>query len=310
MKNNINIESQLKDISYAQRQRLSYIEFCLMFRGHLTRNDLVHRFEVGLSAGTRDLNLYRELAPENLTYDAKQKKYFQTTQFKPVFKHDARTTLVKLANNISDGFDAIGDISFPVDAPSQLNVPDIFVVAKVVQAILNNKAINIIYTSLSSGSKARDIIPHSIVDNGLRWHVRAFDTKTSSFRDFVLTRISKVTIKLEQVVEFFQEKGEDHQWNRTLSLQLVPHPKNVEFPTAIAMDYGMENKVLEIEVRAALVGYLLRRWNVDCTDEATLEGGEFQLWLRNSKSIFGAENLTIAPGYKAEEKLENIYTGL
>jgi hypothetical protein len=76
------------------------------------------------------------------------------------------------------------------------------------------------------------------------------------------------------------------------------------------MDYGMENKVLEIEVRAALVGYLLRRWNVDCTDEATLEGGEFQLWLRNSKSIFGAENLTIAPGYKAEEKLENIYTGL
>jgi hypothetical protein len=47
-----------------------------------------------------------------------------------------------------------------------------------------------------------------------------------------------------------------------LSLQLVPHPKNVEFPTAIAMDYGMDNKVLEIEVRAALVGYLLRRWNV------------------------------------------------
>ena len=307
MKNNINIESQLKDVSFAQRQRLSYIEFCLMFRGHLTRNDLVHRFEVGLSAGTRDLNLYRELAPDSLNYDSKQKKYFQTAQFKPVFKHDARTTLVKLANNISDGFDAIGDISFPVDAPSQLNVPDIFIVAKVVQSILNNKAINIIYTSLSNGSKARDIIPHSIVDNGLRWHVRAFDNKTNSFRDFVLTRISKVTIKQEQVVELFQKKEEDNQWNRTLHLQLVPHPKNVEFPTAIAMDYGMENKVLEIEVRAALVGYLLRRWNVDCTNEASLKGGEYQLWLRNSKSIFGAENLAIAPGYKQEK---NVYKDL
>jgi hypothetical protein len=85
-----------------------------------------------LSAVTKDLNLYRELAPENLTYYAKQKVYFQTTQFKPVFKHDARTTLVKLSNNISDGFDAMGDISFPVVAPSQLNVQDIFVVAKVV----------------------------------------------------------------------------------------------------------------------------------------------------------------------------------
>ena len=85
-------------------------------------------------------------------------------------------------------------------------------------------------------------------------------------------------------------------------LQLKPHPNNVEFPTAIAMDYGMTNKVLEIEVRAALVGYLLRRWNVDCTIDASLKGGEYQLWLRNSKSIFGAENLAIAPGYKAETK--------
>jgi len=305
-----NIDNYLKNVSFAQRQRLSYIEFCLMFRGHLTRNDLVHRFEVGLSAGTRDLNLYRELAAENLTYDAKQKKYFQTTRFKPVFKHDARTTLVKLANNISDGFDAIGDISFPVDAPSQLNVPDIFVVAKVVQAILNNKAINIIYTSLSSGSKARDIIPHSIIDNGLRWHVRAFDTKINLFRDFVLTRMSKVIIKQNEVVELFQEKTEDHQWNRGIILQLEPHPNNVEFPTVIAMDYGMTNKVLEIEVKAALVGYLLRRWNVDCTSDASLKGGEYQLWLRNPKSIFGAENLAIAPGYKSEEKLENIYKEL
>jgi len=293
---NIISADQLQNISYPQRQRLSYIEFCLLFRGHLTRNDLVQRFEVGLSAGTRDLNLYRELAPNNLDYDTKQKKYFQSTEFKPVFKHDARTTLVKLANNISDGFDAIGDINFPVVAPSQLNVPDIFIVARVVQAILNNKAINIIYTSLSSGSKARNIVPHSIVDNGLRWHVRAFDENTNSFRDFVLTRISKVTITPNQP-ELFQNKSEDHQWNRKLPLHIEPHPNNVKFPTAIAMDYGMENKVLKLEIRAALVGYLLRRWNVDCTENASLSGGEYQLWLRNANSIFGAENLTIAPGY-------------
>lgn len=294
---NKNLESKLQDVTFAQKQRLSYIEFCLMFRGHLTRNDLIQRFEVGLSAGTRDFNLYREIAPDNLNYDSKQKKHFQTTNFKPVFNHDAQKTLVKLANNISDGFDAIGDINFPVDAPLQLNVPDIFIVAKVVQAILNNKTINIIYTSLSSGSKARDIVPHSIIDNGLRWHVRAYDKSTHSFRDFVLTRFSKVTIKVD-VPELFQEKSEDHQWNRKIPLKIEPHPNNVKFPTAIAMDYGMTNKRLEIEIRAALVGYLLRRWNVDCTEDASLSGGEYQLWLRNSKSIFGAENLAIAPGFQ------------
>jgi hypothetical protein len=293
---NIKISHLVKDISYAQRQRLSYIEFCLLFRGHLTRNDLVQRFEVGLSAGTRDLNLYREIAPHNLDYDAKLKKYFQSSGFQPVFRHDARTTLVKLANNISDGFDAIGDINFPVDAPSQLNVPDIFIVARVVQAILNNQSINIIYTSLSSGSKARNIVPHSIVDNGLRWHVRAFDESTNSFRDFVLTRISKVT-KASGEPESYQYKSEDHQWNRKLPLYLEPHPNNVKYPTAISLDYGMDNNVLKLEVRAALVGYLLRRWNVDCTEDASLTGGEYQLWLKNAKSIFAAENLAISPGY-------------
>jgi len=50
-------------------------------------------------------------------------------------------------------------------------------------------------------------------------------------------------------------------------------------------------------VRAALAGYLLRRWNVDCTKEASHTGGEYQLWLRNRQTLYGAENLTIALGY-------------
>lgn len=183
----------LESISFSQRQRLAYIDFCLLFKGAIHRQDLITRFEVGLSAGSRDFTLYKELAPKNLVYSTQEKRYFQTENFNPLFEHDAKRTLVKLANDISDGFDAIGDIHFPVESASSLNVPDIFVVAKVVQAIVNNKAISVIYTSLSSGSGARELVPHSIVDNGQRWHVRAFDRKSQSFRDFVLTRISKVT---------------------------------------------------------------------------------------------------------------------
>jgi hypothetical protein len=85
-----------------------------------------------------------------------------------LFDHDARKTLVELANNNSDGFDAIGDIQFPVEAPSQLNLPDVFIVARLVQTILNNKSVSVIYTSLSSGRASRELVPHSIVDNGLR----------------------------------------------------------------------------------------------------------------------------------------------
>ena len=234
-----------------------------------------------------------------MVYDSKEKRYFQAAGFRPLFTHDPRKTLVKLSNQITDGFDAIGDTTFPVEAPSQLNIPDIFIVAKLVQAIINEKPVSVIYTSLSSGSAARELVPHSIVDNGLRWHVRAYDRKSKSFRDFVLTRITKVTIKNTEVVAG-EGKIEDHQWMRMMPLQLVPHPHNVSHPTAIALDYGMKGDELSLNVRAAMAGYLLRRWNVDCTADAELVGAEYQLWLKNRQTLFGAENLAIAPGYVPE----------
>lgn len=288
----------LEQINFAQKQRLAYIDFCLLFKGSIYRQDIINRFQIGLSASSRDFSAYKELAPHNLAYDTADKRYYQTPLFKPVFEHDARRTLTKLANDISDGFDAIGDIHFPVESPSSLNVPDIFIVARLVQAILNNKAVSVIYTSLSSGSGARELVPHAIVDNGLRWHVRAFDRKSHSFRDFVLTRISKVTIKDTPNEE--ESAQADTEWQRLIPLQLVPHPKNIEHPTAIEMDYGMENEQLLIEVRAAMAGYLLRRWNVDCTERGSLQGPEYQLWLQNRFTLNNVPNLAIAPGFEVK----------
>lgn len=290
----------IEKLTFAQKQRLSFIDFSLLFKGSINRKELTEKFEMGMANATRDLALYRELAPNNIDFNAQDRTYLQSKSFKPLFSYNSKQTLAKLANKISDGFDGVMEIPFPVDAPNQLNVPDIFIVAKIVQATLKKKPISIIYTSLSSGSKAREIVPHTIVDNGLRWHVRGFDRNTGEFRDFVLTRISKVTIK-DLTVEQHEEEINDHQWVRMMDLVIVPHPNNVEYPQAIMMDYGMDNGVLELKVRAALVGYLLRRWNIDCSKEATLKGGEYQLWLKNRITLYGAENLVIAPGYDESE---------
>lgn len=286
----------MDEFSFAQKQRLAYIDFKLYFTGMVTRSEIVSHFELGLAAATRDLKFYKDNAPGNMAYDNVEKKYFITTQFKPIFKHDARRTLIKLANNISDGFDAIGDTSFPIESPSPLNVPDIDIIAKLSQAIINHKPISVIYTSLSSGSGARELVPHSIVDNGLRWHLRAYDRKSKSFRDFVLTRITKVTT-LAKTPSIEEDKLEDHQWMRMVPLQIIPHPNNVKHPTAIKLDFGMEKGMLEVNVRAAMAGYLLRRWNVDCSESGSLSGPEYQLYLQNIQTLYGAENLAIAPGY-------------
>jgi len=300
------MDIHLQNLSYAQQQRLAYIDFKLYFTGSVTRADIVQHFKLGVSAATRDINLYKEHAPKNMAYDNTQKKYFLTNSFKPLFTHDAKRTLVKLAHQISDGFDAIGDnsgVDFPVEQPSQLNVPDINVIAKLTQAMINGKAVSVIYTSLTSGSGARELVPHTIVDNGLRWHVRAYDRKSNAFRDFVLTRLAKVTV-INNEPEVNEIKLQDEQWNTIMPLEIVPHPKNVEYPTAIKMDYGMENGVLKLDVRAAMAGYLLRRWNVDCSESASLSGPEYQLYLQNNQTLHntdnlnnqGAENLAIAPG--------------
>lgn len=303
------MDIELQNLSYAQQQRLAYIDFKLYFTGSVTRADIVQHFKLGVSAATRDINLYKEHVPKNMAYDNTQKKYFLTNSFKPLFTHDAKRTLVKLAHQISDGFDAIGDnsgVDFPVEQPSQLNVPDINVIAKLTQAMINGKAVSVIYTSLSSGSGARELVPHTILDNGLRWHVRAYDRKSNAFRDFVLTRLAKVTV-INNEPEVNEIKLQDEQWNTIMPLEIVPHPKNVEYPTAIKMDYGMENGVLKLEVRAAMAGYLLRRWNVDCSESASLSGPEYQLYLQNNQTLLitkrqYAENLAIAPGYQSNEK--------
>jgi len=64
------------------------------------------------------------------------------------------------------------------------------------------------------------------------------------------------------------------------------------------MDYAMKDGVLKVNVRAAAAGYVLRRWNVDCTENHSLEGAEYHLWFKNCQALYGVENLVIAPGYK------------
>ncbi|MDV6321304.1 WYL domain-containing protein, partial [Chromohalobacter sp. HP20-39] len=86
--------------------------------------------------------------------------------------------------------------------------------------------------------------------------------------DFVLTRISKVQ-EIEGEAEERELLGADEQWARMVEMELAPHP-GIEHPKAIEADYGMRDGVLRIKARAALAGYVLRRWNVDASPDHRL----------------------------------------
>ena len=51
------------DINQTQKERLSHIDFKANFLGTIGRNDLVSRFGIKQAAATRDITLYKDIAP-------------------------------------------------------------------------------------------------------------------------------------------------------------------------------------------------------------------------------------------------------
>lgn len=293
--------SQIAQLPQATRDRIAHIDFTLLFKGEAVRADLVDRFSIAAAQATKDFTMYRELAPGNIEYDQKLKLHKRGEAFEPLFDYDVVRTLATISQGYGDGF--TGKVKPPLacEAPYHLNKPSLSIVAKVTEAIHKGKALRITYVSLSSGETSREIVPHTLVDNGLRWHVRGFDRKHGEFRDFVLTRI-KAAVVLEDstlspsIVKESELESQDRQWNRFVELELVPHPR-IEHSEAIELDYGMTGGVLKVEIRAATAGYLLRLWNVDCSKAAQLKTPEFHLWLKNYQTLYGVGNLAIAPGF-------------
>ena len=52
----------LGQLTHNQRQRLSYLEFCLYFLGEVRRADMMARFDCAPAVVTRDIALYKQLA--------------------------------------------------------------------------------------------------------------------------------------------------------------------------------------------------------------------------------------------------------
>lgn len=292
---------RLPEMTQAQRDRLAFVELRLRFVGEIRRQDLVTRFGIQAAAATRDIAQYKELAPGNMEYDTKGKVYVRAAWFRPLFDFPAERILTWLSQGYGDG----EPIRLKgVVAQEGTNMPgkiDLDLLSVVTRAIHQGAAVEVAYRALSSGLTTREIVPFALADSGLRWHVRAFDRRSGEFRDFVLGRLDDARILPDPVADH-EKPDQDIQWNRITELELVPHPANVQHPDTIEAEYGMEGGVLKVRTRAAMAGYLLRRWNVDCTEDHSLKGGEYHLWLRNRQALYGVTNLVLAPGYSESSK--------
>lgn len=290
----------LAHLSLAQKDRLKHIELRLRFLGEVRRPDLMQRFSIQSAAASRDLALYKELAPDNIDYESRGKRYLLGAKFVPLFPVPSTQVLGWLTEQLGDATAPSSDALLPCLVPSRICSPALDTLAFVTRAIHLRQVLSIRYHSVRSGESSREIVPFALLDTGLRWHLRAFDRKSQTFRDFVLTRISRPAPKLGDEPLRDELPEQDVQWTRIVELDLVPHPDQPH-PEITLMDFDMPGGVLRLKVRAALAGYALRKWSVDCSPEHSLRGPEYRLWLKDHLALYGVETAFLAPGYPSSK---------
>ncbi|MEX5748411.1 WYL domain-containing protein [Massilia sp. X63] len=291
---------RIGSLSQAQRERLTYLEFRLYFMGEIGRPDLSARFGVAPAGATRDIAMYRELAPQNIDFDNSSKTYRISSEFAPIFEHPPQRVLSALSLGFGDGVDGEPRSLLPCEFPVKLSCPRMDVLAPICRAIYAKRPVAIRYQSMTSGESERVIVPFALVDTGLRWHVRAFDRKSGEFRDFVITRIQN-PVSLNEESFAHEQMDADIQWTRIVELDLVPHPR-LKRPEIIQTDYGMKDGAIRMRVRAAVAGYMLLRWGVDASPDHSLNGHEYSLWLKDHLALYGVMSAVLAPGYRAPDQ--------
>lgn len=290
------------------RQRVVFIEFRVLFLGEVSRSDIVDFFGVSPAAATRDLASYIREFGGQITLDGTTKTYRPLPGFQPRFEHPMPQVLSALSSGYGLVQNQEAGSLIPAYVPRPISLPRWEILAPVTRAIAQRRVINIEYHSYSSGGTERELIPHALVNNGSRWHIRAYDRRRREFNDFVLTRIARVEERSDSKIAPDELSSEDIQWTRIVELELVPHPRQ-QRPEVTAMDFNMKDGVLKVRERAAVAGYLLRQWNVDCSpnhtekslpeehDPLKRKGEEIRLWLRNQLALYGVSSAKMAPGY-------------
>lgn len=264
----------------AQRERLYFIEFVVLFLGTVRRKDVVNQFDVSEAAATKDLSLYSDVASDMLEYHFRKKCYLYKGGT-PVFEHDVDKSLFALAGErrITQYIRTIERVPSSVETSIKRRVP-LETVATITRSIHQIHKLKALYRSLRSGERTRVLTPTALIHDGLRWHIRCFDHDDGAFKDHNLARFMTAEVLDASDVDY----SSDGEWQKFVDLKLVPHPR-AEHPETIRLDYDIEGQYKVVKVRSCQVGYFLRHWPIDYSDDASDDPRYHQLFLANRDEL-------------------------
>lgn len=263
----------LNSLSFAQKQRLQFIEAMLIWDGSVQRADVCKVFDVTPNHLTRDIKRYRTSHKNALEYDPETRAYRQGHKFKPLLASGSASEYLVLlqaysASQSASVLPAMGHITQAESLAQPAGSIDAGVLKLIMHALQQKTGVALTYQSLGEPDPVpRTLWPHTLVFTGERWHVRAYDGRRQEFRDFVLTRCSGAKALGEAASV---QATEDVQWNSMERVEVVPAARlSSSQQVVIAREFGMKKSTPNDgftwtgEIRKCLVGYFLYRHRLE-----------------------------------------------
>ncbi len=246
-------------------KRFWLIELLAYWEGRVNTTSLIHHFGLSRQQSSADLNAYSAQAPTNLCYDPSSKAYLPKTDFQRHFISDDVAEYLSWMQHPSAA-------PAPISAPSAklsnlaLRLPPRKVAPELMRGLVaatrQRLRVEVDYVSLTNPNhEGRIIAPHTFVNTGLRWHLRAWCEKSRGYRDFVLSRFRGVPALLDKTEHPIEH---DTAWNTQITIILQPDPRlSPAQREVLENDYQMLGGKLHITTKACMVNYLLQEMRIN-----------------------------------------------
>lgn len=247
--------------NWGQERRLEFIDFRLRWEKTVNRVDLRSHFGISIPQASLDIAKYTQIAPHNLVYDRSSRTYRVGEGYAAAVGNTTPqrylNELLACSRGLLDARDAyIGWMPPFAGVPVLTRLVQSDTLSLLLDAIRHQGRVCISYQSDSEADPIERVIsPHAFGHDGFRWHVRAYCYFRQGYRDFVLGRILKIRTDSAQG----RDPQLDVKWRTILQIKIAANPDLTEGNRRVVeLDYSMVDGATTIEVREALLYYVLK----------------------------------------------------
>lgn len=228
----------------------------LLWEGRVSRSRLIAEYGLSPIRASEWLRDFRESFPEWVAWDSKLKADLATSR---AYTDAERAARVSEPNVISSMLVPY----VPNDPGRPLSISWDFVhtsprtFSRLNLAIADRLRVKFLYCSMTNPEPhERTIEPHSLLRAGRRWHVRGYCLQRQAFRDFVLGRMSKVTLLSESNLV---DISDDVAWSTILQVRLIAHPRlSIAQQQLVRNEYFNGTSARIENCRGALLNYMVQ----------------------------------------------------